>query len=50
MQSYLLYYSILRVSLNFNYNAFDAADYGIVGDMYKVIPMMVEEIKKLKEA
>lgn len=27
---------------------FDVADYGVVGDMFKVIPAMIEEIKKLK--
>lgn len=28
---------------------FDIADYGIVGDLYKVLPPFIEEIKKLKE-
>jgi len=27
---------------------FDIADYGIVGDLYKVLPPFIEEIKKLK--
>ena len=27
---------------------FDIADYGIVGDMFEVIPALTEEIKKLK--
>jgi electron transfer flavoprotein alpha subunit len=26
---------------------FKVADYGVVGDLFKVIPPMVEEIKKL---
>jgi len=28
---------------------FDIADYGIVGDLYKVLPPFIEELKKLKE-
>lgn len=28
---------------------FDIADYGVVGDLYKVLPPFIEEIKKLKE-
>jgi electron transfer flavoprotein alpha subunit len=27
---------------------FDVADYGIVGDLYKVLPVFIEEIKKMK--
>jgi electron transfer flavoprotein alpha subunit len=27
---------------------FDVADYGIVGDLYKVLPVFIEEIKKIK--
>jgi len=29
---------------------FDIADVGIVGDAMKILPLMIEEIKKYKEA
>lgn len=41
---------IIAVNKNPDAPIFDVADYGIVGDLYKVIPMMVEEVKRVKEA
>ena len=41
----------LIVAINTNENApiFDIADIGIVGDLYKVIPAIMEEMDKLPE-
>lgn len=41
---------IIAVNKNPDAPIFDVADYGIVGDLYKVIPMMVEEVRRVKEA
>ena len=41
---------IIAVNKNENAPIFEAADYGIVGDLFKVVPMMIESIKAAKAA
>ena len=39
---------IIAINKNPDAPIFDVADYGIVGDLYKVIPMMIEEVRRIK--
>lgn len=40
---------IIAVNKDANAPIFDCADYGVVGDLFKVVPMIIEEISKIKE-
>ena len=39
---------IIAVNKNETAPIFEVADYGIAGDLFKVVPMLIEEFKRVK--